>query len=701
LFLDGFYSEATKNPFIMHFFKLTFLLLGMLLQTACIDDNLRKIMDGKVKVALDPDISTPVAQFNITIANLLRKDTLVQQDTSNGTLKITYRDDSLIRQDVSDILTIPNQPSSTTKAKVGKLNIDGFNIQQSLTINNILPNLDSVTRRALFLADSLGLLTPFPEVPMQGGGLHTLGSVGSFASANFDAGTLQFSITNNWSATIQTLVIDLQNPGNQSVGKIRVFNLAPNGSQTVNIDLAGKPLFSNLSFVIDSIFIPGGTQPVAISLSQTIAINVLGSGLRVNSAVAQIPGQNLGNDTSMVAFNMLDSEEIYEILLDSGSLDLRFNSSLQLGIACELQIPGIRDQAGQSVLRNFVIQAGPPDSFSIDLTNKIVDLKLLSQGFNQLQILFAKAILPSAGNVSIDQNDSIQFSYALKNLKFNYVKGYFGQKEISSSPRAVNLDLATLTDRGGTFFLANPELKLKVQNSIGAPLNLDLNLSGRKAGQSPVFLNSPNRAIPHPTVLGSTANGQISYNRNNSSLPQLISMPPDSILAAGEIRLNPSGVTDTNFITKNSYIQLGVEMDLPFELSASGVNFGKTLEFDGAVFESLKAATLVFKTINGFPFDFNARFTFMDSSYASLFSDSLNFMESAIINTDGEVIDTKSNISRLSMTEANLLQVRRAKYLDVRLTMQTPQNGTRVVKLFSDYSIILKVGIEAKVDVQL
>ncbi|MEY5052375.1 MAG: hypothetical protein RIS78_928 [Bacteroidota bacterium] len=685
----------------MHFFKLTFLLLGMLLHTACIDDNLRKIMDGKVKVALDPDISTPVAQFNITIANLLRKDTLVQQDTSNGTLKITYRDDSLIRQNVSDVLTIPNQPSSTTKAKVGKLNIDGFNIQQSLTISNILPNLDSATRRSLFLADSLGLLAPFPEVPMQNGGLHSLGSVGSFASANFDAGTLQFSITNNWSATIQTLVIDLQNPGNQSVGKIRVFNLAPNGSQIVNIDLAGKTLLSNLSFVIDSIFIPGGTQPVAISLSQTIAINVLGSGLRVNSAVAQIPGQNLGNDTSMVAFNMLDSEEIYEILLDSGSLDLRFNSSLQLGIACELQIPGIRDQAGQSVLRNFVIQAGPPDSFSIDLTNKIVDLKLLSQGFNQLQILFAKAILPSAGNVSIDQNDSIQFSYALKNLKFNYVKGYFGQKEISSSPSAVNLDLATLTDRGGTFFLANPELKLKVQNSIGTPLNLDLNLSGRKAGQSPVFLNSPNRAIPHPTVLGSTANGQISYNRNNSSLPQLISMPPDSILAAGEIRLNPSGVTDTNFITKNSFIQLGVEIDLPFELSASGVNFGKTLEFDGAVFESLKAATLVFKTINGFPFDFNARFTFMDSAYAPLFSDSLNFMESAIINTDGEVIDTKSNISRLSMTEANLLQVRRAKYLDVRLTMQTPQNGTRVVKLFSDYSIILKVGIEAKVDVQL
>ncbi|MFM8317437.1 MAG: hypothetical protein ACKOAV_03585, partial [Bacteroidota bacterium] len=123
----------------------------MVLQTACIDENLRKIMGGKVKVALDPDIAAPVGQFNITIANLLRNDSLVLQDTTNGSLKIVYRDDSLIRQEVSDVLNIPNQPSTSTKAKVGKLNIDGFNIQRSLLINDVLPNLDPITRRALFV----------------------------------------------------------------------------------------------------------------------------------------------------------------------------------------------------------------------------------------------------------------------------------------------------------------------------------------------------------------------------------------------------------------------------------------------------------------------------------------------------------------------------------------------------------------------
>jgi len=684
----------------MRFLQYTFMLLGLLLQTACIDDNLRKIMDGKVKVALDPDIAAPVGQFNITIANLLRNDSLVLQDTTNGSLKIVYRDDSLIRQEVSDVLNIPNQPSTSTKAKVGKLNIDGFNIQRSLLINDVLPNLDPITRRALFVADSLGVATPFPEIPLQGGGYHSLGSVSTFSNAFFDAGTLQFNMTNNWNATIQTLVIDLQNPGNQSVGKIRFVNVAPSTSQSVQIDLSGKILFSNLSFVIDSIYVPLSTQLVPVSLAQAMELSVSGTGLRINTAVAQIPGQNLGNDTSTVAFDMDDGEEIYEIFLDSGSLDLQFNSSLQLAIACSLQIPGIRDLAGQSLLRGFVIQSGPPGYLNIDLSNKIIDLKQLSQGFNQLQVLFTKAILPSLGNISIDQNDSIEFTYALNNLKFNYVKGYFGQKDISSSPTSVDLDLTTLKDLGGTFFLANPELKLKIQNSIGAPLNLDLNLIGRKAGLSPVSLNSPNRAIPHPTVLGTTATGQISYNRNNSSLSSLISMPPDSIIAAGDIRLNPSGVIDTNFITKNSFIQLGVEMEMPFELSASGVGFGDTLEFDGAVFEALKAATLVFKTINGFPFDFKARFTFMDSTYAPLFSDSLNIMESAFINADGEVIDTKSNISRLSMDESSLIPVRRAKYLSARLTMQTPQDGTRIVKLYSDYSITLQVGLDAQVDIQ-
>ena len=43
----------------MRLIKLTFLMLGLLLQSACIDDNLRKIMDGKVKVALDLDFSEP------------------------------------------------------------------------------------------------------------------------------------------------------------------------------------------------------------------------------------------------------------------------------------------------------------------------------------------------------------------------------------------------------------------------------------------------------------------------------------------------------------------------------------------------------------------------------------------------------------------------------------------------------------------
>jgi len=676
---------------------LSAIILLLLFLSSCVDDHLERLINGKVKVDLDPEIGVPIGQFNITIANLLRDDSLVVQDTVNRSLKIIYRQDSLIQQDVSDVLNIPSQSPSTTTAKVGKINIADFNLQQQLLLGEVIPNLNSATRLALNLAISNGIPVPFPVVPMQNGGSYSLPGIGSFSSANFYQGSLNFSLVNNWNTTINTLVITLKNPGNQIIGKIRLFNVASGASASSTINLSGKDLFSSLSYEIDSIFIPQGTQPVSVTFSQSLAIAISGTGLIVNSAVAHIPSQNLENDTSIIQFNTTNNEEIYDILLDSGFLNLSFISTLPLQISCTLQIPGIRDvNSSNTFSQNFTIQPGPIQNISIDLRNKIIDLKLLSQGYNQLNVIFSKSLLASIGNVIVDQNDSISFTYALINLKFATVRGFFGQKDISSDPSAIDLNLSTLKDLGGSFFLANPVLELKVQNSIGVPLTLDLEMLGKKIGQASVPLNSPNRALPYPVLLGGVASGNIQYDRSNSSLPELISLPPDSILVSGMIHLNPNSVRDTNFVTKDSHIMLGVEMEMPFELSAYGIGFGDTLELDGQIFKSLKSADLIFKTINGFPFDFASSFEFMDENYAVIHRDNLQLMQSAVIDNAGVVISSTSNTTSLILNENILSSLDKAKYLAVRFNMNTPQGGKRVVKLYSDYSILLKVGVQAR-----
>jgi HlyD family secretion protein len=94
---------------------------------------------------------------------------------------------------------------------------------------------------------------------------------------------------------------------------------------------------------------------------------------------------------------------------------------------------------------------------------------------------------------------------------FNYVKGYFGQKDISSSPSAVDLDLATLKDLGGTFFLANPELKLKP----GMTANVSIVVAQRKG-----ILRVPNSALRfRPPEPQTTAAGTPEAKPRNGGRP--------------------------------------------------------------------------------------------------------------------------------------------------------------------------------------
>ncbi len=670
--------------------------VGIILLGSCIDDHLQKIIDGKIKVQLSPELEIPVAQFRMELQDILRNEGALITDSNDLSLRLIYRDASLLNKSVGDVLNIPDQSLSTTSTRIGPVRINDFTVQKSLTLNEILPSLDSTTRRALFVADSMGVQVPFPSIPLQSGGTHAINPISVFNYAVLDSGRLQVSITNQWAATIGVLVLNVKNPGNQSIGKIRFFNLTPNSSGSSFIDLQYQTLNSNLSFAIDSIHVPSSTQPVPVALNQSLTINVTGTGLMIASANAQIPGQNLGTDTSKIDFSFDNGERIYEIMLDSGSLNLDFRTSVPINIRCSIAIPGIRNLNGIPLNRTFTITGGSPNLIRIDLSNHLIDLKQYSRGFNELEIIFSKEILPSANSVNISQDDSITFSYSLNNLRLNYAKGSFGTRNIVADPATANLDLEFLKQINGTVFIANPQIRFNIQNSLGVPSRLNLELSGSRLGNAPVTINLNNQTIPTPASIGSVATGTLQINRNNSSLPQLLSLPPDSLRAGGSIELNPNGLNDTNFVTKSSALSIGMEIEIPFELSVRGLGFQDTAEFSGLLFESLESASLIIKAENGFPFDFITEFAFLDSNMNIVHQDSINLMPSAAVDMNGKVISPAFNTARIALNAQALKALEHARYMATEFTLQTPQNGQQIVKIYSDYHILLKVGVEGK-----
>jgi hypothetical protein len=207
--------------------------------------------------------------------------------------------------------------------------------------------------------------------------------------------------------------------------------------------------------------------------------------------------------------------------------------------------------------------------------------------------------------------------------------------------------------------------------------------------------------MPFPTVPGNTASGALTYNNMNSQLAQLLSLPPDTLTTGGLIVLNPNGNQGANFIASSSGIQIGLEADLPFELSANGIGFGDTSEFNAReILNGVLEAKLRFKSINRFPFDLTLELNFLDSTDAVVHTLDAPLVLAAQVDANGRVIAANNRTTEVALTRVAMPNIKQAKKLAFRLGMSTaalPGGQRQIVKIYTDYDIILKLGLEATV----
>lgn len=676
------------------------LLLPGLLLTSCIDDHLQKILDGKIKGEINPAVGAPLVEFQIKLGDILSNQSVIHTDSTDLSLKIAFREDSLIHQKISDVLTIPDQNINPPSTQIGAIKINNFTLNRSLSLSEILPSLDSATRRALFVADSIGAQVPFPNIPLQSGGSYNLPSVNNFQSVQLNSGLLKIGLTNQWNTNITKLVFRILDPNNVSVGSIRFQSIASGTTQVDSLNLAGKTLGTALRFSLDSIQVAGSNTPVTVSLGQALVLDVQGLQMEANSATAMIPQQVLSNDTNYIDFQFDNNEELYEIKLDSGSLNLAINTSIPIHLACRLQIPAIINTMGQGLDVSFNIIGNQSNILQIPLNNKIIDLRQGTNGFNQFRVIISKTILPSVGQVTINQSDSLDFAYAIQGIKINYAKGNLGSRIIQADTSSVNLDLNFLDDFLGTISWENPQIQFNILNSFGVPANLNLNLTGYKTGQSPVNLSILNQTIASPVQMGNSAPTIISLNRNNSNLAQLLNMRPDSIVSWGNLSLNPAGLVDTNFVTRESALLMGMEAEIPMEFRINGLTFEDTSEVTFDNLEEIRSAYLVLRTENRFPLGIRAEIGFYRNNLGLMQSFAFPILQAAQVDNQGRVNVPGFTTTPIGLNALEIEKLSLADYMVTKLILETSQGGTQTVKLYSDYSIRMKLGLETQINLK-
>jgi len=657
-----------------------------------------------IDITADPIIALPLGEIGLTMDHLLIPDSSLIFD-DNTVYKVIVAQDSVFGIDVNDLINIPAQSPSSSSITMGTVAVSNVSLTQDIALGAVASDAGLTA-----ISSAHGSNAPFPQLNESNVGTYGGSGFGTFTSASFSNGTLTLGLTNDWPVPV-SMGIDLVNASTgATILTYALNNVAANGGTGSDTEsLVNITLPNSIGFKITSLTSPGsGTNLVAIDTTDNLELAISSANLEVYNAITQISTQDISSDTQYVDLSTGGSEELRELMFSTASFDYEFVSTLAENLELNLNFPG-SDQNGVEVDTTITIAAGATTTGSINLNGTILDLTQdPSQNHSRLPIAVAATLVGSGNMVNIDSSDALDMTFEMTNLQFGHIKGFFGTQQITIDPGAVDLAIDFLENFDGEISFAEPSIAMAVTNSIGLPIQLVLDFNSFKDGTA-YGLNGPNYVLPYPTTLGNTATGTLTFDNTNSSIVDVFTLPKDSITYGGSVNVNHDTTTfgTENFVTNTSSISGDLLMEMPFYFTATGLGFYDTLATDqnnvDALPEgtSLESAKLLLQTTTTLPLDASLNLTFYDANWNTILVKDFGLMKSGIPDTNGIIVAPNVLDTELELDASEATAVLEAVHITAEATMDTYNVGTDPVKLRTDATLNLNLGVQFKVNVTL
>jgi len=695
--LTNFITEINQ---IMKKLLLSAIAAGMAL-SSCQSD----VVDPtNIDITADPIIALPLGEIGLTMDHLLIPDSSLIFD-DNTVYKVIVAQDSVFGIDVNDLISIPAQSPSSSSISMGTVAVSNVSLTQDIALGAIASDAGLTA-----ISSAHGSNAPFPQLNESNVGTYGGSGFGTFTSASFSNGSLTLGLTNDWPVPV-SMGIDLVNASTgATILTYAMNNVAANGGTGSDTEsLVNITLPNSIGFKITSLTSPGsGTNLVAIDTTDNLELAISSANLEVYNAITQISTQDISSDTQYVDLSTGGSEELRELMFSTASFDYEFVSTLAENLELNLNFPG-SDQNGVEVDTTITIAAGATTTGSINLNGTILDLTQdPSQNHSRLPIAVAATLVGSGNMVNIDSSDALDMTFEMTNLQFGHIKGFFGTQQITIDPGAVDLAIDFLENFDGEISFAEPSIAMAITNSIGLPIQLVLDFNSFKDGTA-YGLNGPNYVLPYPTTLGNTATGTLTFDNTNSSIVDVFTLPKDSITYGGSVNVNHDTATfgTENFVTNTSSISGDLLMEMPFYFTATGLGFYDTLATDQNNLDALPAGTtlesakLLLQTTTTLPLDASLNLTFYDANWNTILVKDFGLMESGIPDANGIIVAPNVLDTELELDASEATAVLEAVHITAEATMDTYNVGTDPVKLRTDATLNLNLGVQFKVNITL
>jgi len=667
------------------------------------------------KVHWDTEILTPIAKANLSLNNLVG-DSMVSKGSDN-VLRLVYKN-PLFHFDFSNyLLQIPDTGIGS------KFTIDSFNLgEQAIKLKMTEGQLAlALIAGGTSLGGALGhsLITNngrtmiYPAISGLGAPPSNFDASFYFTSADILRGYLGGYVINHFPIALTNVTFELRNA---TSGTILVHDviplLNPGDAYYVQYPLDGKHIESSFTVQLISFSTPGsGVTPLPVDTSDYVMLDFKVWGLRASSATAVFPSMDVLTVTQEITQN-LGSAKLTYLEASEGRLHIYISSSIPEQIQLTFTLDGAYDKAGRPLTKSTTVPGAPPGGLShIDQILDISGYSLSLTGANHDKFntytQTVKAHVDSSGiSRTITSADSIRISYSLENIKPRVIKGYAGNDTIHIAPTTSAFDFFNAI-KAGTLDLEDVKVGLELENGIGVKGDVVIHDFEAKKNSSSVALNAPtvidqrihvNKATEFPF---SPSTSNVTLNKSNSNIKNLIELFPNNIQYAMDVYMNPQGDDHSysDFVNTSSRLNVNLDFEMPLSLKANNLTLQDTIPFAlASSIDQLNAitdGTVHIIAENSYPMEASVTMIVYDDFFNVVDTLVKNYVVApGDLNNVCRVTAQKRSIINISADKAHMEKLKLGTKAVIVARFSTKSNQpacNSYLKIYSDYQLSVKL----------
>jgi len=327
---------------------------------------------------------------------------------------------------------------------------------------------------------------------------------------------------------------------------------------------------------------------------------------------------------------------------------------------------------------------------------------ILTPNADSLHFYYQAKLVNSGTHVVLTDDPLV----SLDSMRYSYAEGYLGNGTFPLPRDTIEIDF--FEQFSGVVFFEEPSITVTINNSFGFPIKgkfdvLDAHLiDGSVIPLTNAILNN-GFTINYPTLseVGQLKQTVFVVDYTNSNINSIIGQPVDFFDYELVPQANPTNdTTQLGFLTDTSEISLDILVELPLHGTVENFTITDTLGISLDLYQKMDYANLKVITDNGFPVDVYTQLYFMDADYNVLDSLATDYNESllasALVDASGRANEPTRKITEYELSEDRFSILKQdAKYLLLKTSFSTINNGQQSIRIFADNELGIKIGVLA------